>query len=124
MKDRFYIIPIGVIKKQDENVWIEIFEKYQATGNDFILIDNRQKSFPDQLDLIPRLCDRRFGIGSDGLILILQIIPEGGDQFVDLLFVGESESGHGRLSVVDLISIGGAVSIRRGLCVSLPSGTL
>ncbi|MCA6074367.1 diaminopimelate epimerase [Fulvivirga sedimenti] len=47
-----------------------IFEKYQATGNDFILIDNRQKIFPNQLDLIPRLCDRKFGIGSDGLILI------------------------------------------------------
>jgi tRNA (adenine37-N6)-methyltransferase len=28
MKDRFYIIPVGVIKKQDENVWIEVYEKY------------------------------------------------------------------------------------------------
>ncbi len=46
------------------------FDKYQATGNDFILIDNRQKTFPSNMDLIPRLCDRRFGIGSDGLILI------------------------------------------------------
>jgi len=28
MKDRFCIIPVGVIKKQDENVWIEIYDKY------------------------------------------------------------------------------------------------
>ena len=29
MKDRFYIYPVGIIKKQDENVRIEIYEKYQ-----------------------------------------------------------------------------------------------
>ena len=28
MKDRFCIIPVGVIKKQDQNVWIEIYDKY------------------------------------------------------------------------------------------------
>lgn len=47
------------------------FSKWQGTGNDFIVIDDRGKGFPDQdKDLIARWCDRHFGIGSDGLILI------------------------------------------------------
>ncbi|MEM9897488.1 MAG: diaminopimelate epimerase [Bacteroidota bacterium] len=46
------------------------FSKYQAAGNDFILIDNRAGIFDNFLQQIPLLCDRRFGIGADGLILI------------------------------------------------------
>lgn len=47
------------------------FSKWQGTGNDFILFDDRDGAFPGQdLDLVRRLCDRHFGIGSDGLILI------------------------------------------------------
>ncbi|MEM9052056.1 MAG: diaminopimelate epimerase [Bacteroidota bacterium] len=46
------------------------FHKYSGTGNDFIVIDDRSNQFPENDDLIQRMCDRHFGIGSDGLMLI------------------------------------------------------
>ncbi|MFZ5430704.1 MAG: diaminopimelate epimerase [Bacteroidota bacterium] len=47
------------------------FYKYHGAGNDFILIDNRGSGFPaDNISYIEWLCDRRFGIGADGLMLL------------------------------------------------------
>jgi diaminopimelate epimerase len=46
------------------------FTKYQATGNDFVLIDNRNEDIKLSADQVKRICDRRFGVGADGLMMI------------------------------------------------------
>src|SRR2546423_407011 len=46
------------------------FEKYHGAGNDFILIDNRNRNFFFTPEKIAFFCHRRFGIGADGLIMI------------------------------------------------------
>lgn len=46
------------------------FSKYHGTGNDFILINNRNLHFKKEKAIIAKLCHRRFGIGADGLILL------------------------------------------------------
>lgn len=49
---------------------IEYF-KYQGTGNDFIILDNREKTYDNITSKqINKMCDRRFGIGADGLMLL------------------------------------------------------
>jgi diaminopimelate epimerase len=46
------------------------FSKFHGTGNDFILIDNRGQQFTPERSLVGRLCDRHYGVGADGLILL------------------------------------------------------
>lgn len=47
------------------------FFKYQGTGNDFVMVDNRSQIIDrNDRQFAQKLCDRKFGVGSDGLILI------------------------------------------------------
>jgi diaminopimelate epimerase len=50
------------------------FYKYQGAGNDFILVDNRQYPVNHvNAKLLSQLCDRRFGIGGDGIMFLQNI---------------------------------------------------
>lgn len=67
------------------------FHKYQGTGNDFIVIDDLNRDFPsNDSKLIAELCDRKFGIGSDG-ILLLQSSPQK-DFYLDFINPDSSRS--------------------------------
>jgi len=64
---------IRVFKIAINNVQIH-FYKYQGAGNDFILVDNRNNSVDHHHpELIARLCDRRFGIGGDGMMFLQNV---------------------------------------------------
>jgi diaminopimelate epimerase len=49
------------------------FTKMQAAGNDFVVIDNREERLTkdELISLAPAICDRKFGVGSDGILALL-----------------------------------------------------
>ena len=62
------------------------FYKYQGTGNDFVIIDNRDNKLPkNDTKLIAHLCDRKFGIGADGC-MFLELPMKKGDDFTMVYF--------------------------------------
>ena len=53
------------------------FTKAVATGNDFIIVDNRTSVLgKDLAETAKKLCDRAYGIGADGLLFKIAIIQE------------------------------------------------
>jgi diaminopimelate epimerase len=58
------------------------FAKYQGIGNDFVMIADPADRVRLDRDVVKRLCDRRFGVGGDGVI---RVLPgrEGGELFMD-----------------------------------------
>ncbi len=80
------------------------FHKYQATGNDFVLIDNRKVKRSFSATEIRQICDRRFGVGADGLILI----EEAKDADFNMIYYNSDGSqslcGNGCRSAVDFAS--------------------
>lgn len=46
------------------------FTKWQGCGNDFVLVDDRSESIKDPAELSRKMCDRHYGIGADGLIIV------------------------------------------------------
>ena len=55
------------------------FTKMHGAGNDFVMIENLDGRIELSSEQVARLCDRRFGIGSDGLILLNPPTGEGTD---------------------------------------------
>ena len=60
-----------LLLKLDSKMTVLNFYKYQGCGNDFILLDRRNAEIPIQSVHIAELCDRRFGIGADGLMELM-----------------------------------------------------
>lgn len=68
------------------------FYKYQGAGNDFLVADNRSGAMPLSPEQITALCDRRYGIGADGLML-LEEDQAGGNDFRMVYFNSDGSGG-------------------------------
>ena len=86
------------------------FYKYQATGNDFVMIDNREGKISLSEKQVARMCDRKFGIGADGVI----IIEKDPEQNFKMTYINpdgtQSLCGNGCRSAVDFASHLGMVN--------------
>lgn len=60
-----------VIRKEDVGEWRMKFTKMHGTGNDFICIDGLQERIDEPGELAKYLCDRHFGVGADGMLVVL-----------------------------------------------------
>jgi len=71
-RNRFPVFIIQIFQSENEEMMNIHFYKYQGAGNDFILIDHRMSTLKNiDNSLVKQLCDRRFGIGADGLMFLL-----------------------------------------------------
>jgi diaminopimelate epimerase len=86
----------------------------QGAGNDFIIIDDNQNlSFEDLQRLAPKLCDRHFGIGADGIILVGKSAKEVGECSMRISNADGSEEpmcGNGIRCLVKYVIDNGIVS--------------
>lgn len=69
------------------------FHKMQGLGNDFVIIDRRHERFDATLHTMSRLCDRRFGVGCDQLVLLDAPDRDGADIRVRFYNPDGSEAG-------------------------------
>jgi diaminopimelate epimerase len=88
------------------------FTKYHGAGNDFIVMDDERQRFPvSDRDYIAHLCDRRLGIGADGLVLLQ--LSEKADFRMRIFNADGKEAaqcGNGLRCLVDFIRLKGHAS--------------
>ncbi len=95
------------------------FYKYQGAGNDFLVVDNRSRAISLSPEQITALCDRRYGVGADGLML-LEEDEEGRYDFRMVYFNSDGSGGmmcgNGGRCIV-------AFAADMGVVPSVPDGT-